>query len=134
MTDATTPTSRYPGERLGLPESGPGSIAGVGRRLIGLALDWGVALGASALFAGGSSLWTLAIWCAHTILGLLIFGASFGHLVCGMHLRRVNGEPAGFWRPIVRQIALALIIPGLVWDTDHRGGHDILAGTVLRLR
>ena len=39
----TTPArteSEYPGQRLGLPESGPGSVAGVGRRLGALVIDW----------------------------------------------------------------------------------------------
>lgn len=134
MSDARPQASTFPGERLGLPASGPGAVAGVGRRIIALCLDWAIAMGASALFAGGDSLWTMLIWIAHTILGLMLFGASIGHLLCGMHLRRVGGEAAGAWRPIVRQLALALIIPAIVWDTDHRGGHDILAGTVLRRR
>src|SRR5690606_19754564 len=30
----------YKGERLGLPESGPGSVAGFGRRFVALAIDW----------------------------------------------------------------------------------------------
>src|SRR5260370_3062339 len=30
----------YPGQQLGLPESGPGSVAGVGRRLRALLIDW----------------------------------------------------------------------------------------------
>ncbi len=30
----------YPGQQLGLPESGPGSVAGVGRRLGALLIDW----------------------------------------------------------------------------------------------
>ena len=32
--------SEYPGQRLGLPESGPGSVAGIGRRLGALVIDW----------------------------------------------------------------------------------------------
>ena len=34
----------YRGERLGLPEEGPGSIARPGRRLGALAVDWGLCL------------------------------------------------------------------------------------------
>lgn len=141
MTDPARPAPadaaderRYPGERLGLPPAGPGAIGGLGRRILGLCLDWAVAMGGSALLAGGDSLATMGIWLAHTILGLVVLGATLGHLAAGLHLRRVNGEAAGLWRPVVRQLALALIIPALVWDTDHRGGHDILAGTVLRRR
>ena len=35
----------YPGQRLGLPESGPGSIAGFGRRIAALLIDWFIAYG-----------------------------------------------------------------------------------------
>ena len=35
---------RYRGERLGLPEHGPGSIAGTGRRVAALTVDWLLAL------------------------------------------------------------------------------------------
>ena len=35
----------YPGQRLGLPEHGPGSIARFGRRLAALLIDWFIAYG-----------------------------------------------------------------------------------------
>ena len=31
---------RYPGNRLGLPADGPGSVAGWGRRVLALFVDW----------------------------------------------------------------------------------------------
>lgn len=130
----TAQDRRYPGERLGLPESGPGSIAGLGRRIGGLVVDWAIALGAGQLLAGGDPLATSGLFVVVTALPLLVFGSTIGHLLFGMHLRRVNGEAAGWWRPILRQALLALVIPAVVWDTDQRGGHDILAGTVLRRR
>ncbi|MGO4425639.1 RDD family protein, partial [Streptomyces sp. MCAF7] len=34
----------YRGEALGLPESGPGSITPIGRRLGALLIDWGLCL------------------------------------------------------------------------------------------
>ncbi|MGO9653847.1 MAG: RDD family protein, partial [Mycobacterium sp.] len=40
--------SAYPGERLGLPESGPGSLAPVGRRVAALTIDWLIAYGLAA--------------------------------------------------------------------------------------
>lgn len=130
--------NEYPGYRLGLPAEGPGSIGGFGRRVLGLIVDWTLATGASWLIAheAGTTmpLITTAAFVVITNLGLVIFGSTPGHLVAGLHLRRVDGSPAGFWRPIVRQLLLAIVMPALVWDTDHRGGHDIIAQTVLRRR
>src|SRR5689334_22272379 len=39
----------YPGERLGLPKDGPGSIARFGRRIAALIVDWLTCYGLSAL-------------------------------------------------------------------------------------
>ena len=35
----------YPGERLGMPSDGPGSLAGLGRRTAALMTDWLIAYG-----------------------------------------------------------------------------------------
>lgn len=44
----------YRGERLGLPEEGPGSVAPIGRRVGAIFLDWGMcALIAYGLLAQG---------------------------------------------------------------------------------
>ncbi|MFL1378996.1 transporter, partial [Nocardiopsis sp. frass4] len=46
---------RYRGNRLGLPEHGPDSVPGVGRRLTGLLLDWLLALAVSwGLYSAGA--------------------------------------------------------------------------------
>jgi hypothetical protein len=39
----------YPGETLGLPEHGSGSLANMGRRLAALLVDWLMAYGIAAL-------------------------------------------------------------------------------------
>ena len=39
----------YPGQPLGLPEHGPGSLARMGRRLVALLVDWLLAYGLAAL-------------------------------------------------------------------------------------
>ena len=43
--------SDYPGERLGLPAAGVGSVAGFGRRLAALTIDWFIGYGIAAMFA-----------------------------------------------------------------------------------
>ncbi|HXL61149.1 MAG TPA: RDD family protein, partial [Mycobacterium sp.] len=39
----------YPGQRLGLPQTGPRSLAGMGRRIAALFVDWFIAYGLAAL-------------------------------------------------------------------------------------
>jgi len=48
-----------------------------------------------------------------------------------MHVVPVGGGWVGPWRPIVRTVLLLLVVPALIWDSDQRGFHDKLAGTVL---
>ncbi|NLA66265.1 MAG: RDD family protein, partial [Leucobacter sp.] len=53
--------SDYPGERLGLPEEGSGSVGRIGRRFIAIAIDWALASLPAYLLVGGShpELWNL---------------------------------------------------------------------------
>lgn len=128
--------SQWPGERLGLPEDGSGSIARVGRRVIALFLDWGIALIPTYAFFGDApstvfSLITLTIFAVLQIVFIPTIGGSIGHRICGMRVVALNGEWVGLWRPVVRTLLLVLVIPVLVWDSDQRAFHDKIAGTVL---
>jgi uncharacterized RDD family membrane protein YckC len=62
---------------------------------------------------------------------LIPFGGSIGHLAMGMRVVNLQNRWAGAWRPIVRTLLLALLIPAVIWDADQRGLHDVFAGTVL---
>lgn len=127
--------SRWPGERLGLPVSGPGSVGRAGRRIAALAIDWAVALLIALLFAPYSSLlhsWlTLAIFAVMQVLFIPTIGGSVGHRLTGMRVVPTTGGWVGFWRPVVRTLLLVIVIPALIWDSDQRGFHDKVAGTVL---
>ena len=61
MTDAAAENS-YPGERLGLPSAGGGSIARPGRRIAALAIDWACAVIVSIAFFAYDSLATLVVF------------------------------------------------------------------------
>ncbi len=134
MTEQT-PRS-WPGERLGLPEDGPRSVARFGRRLGGIAIDWAIAYGLSWLFFrakdGTANPWiNLAVFAVLQVLFLLFFNASVGHLLLRMRVVPVRGGSLAPWRPLVRTVLLCLAIPALIWDRDQRGLHDRGAGTVL---
>jgi len=134
MTETTAP--RWPGERLGLPERGPRSVARPGRRIGALAIDWAaVSLISYGFFRTGEwqsdPLITLALFAAEQLVFLWLLGGSAGHLILGMRVVPVTGGWLGLWRPVVRTVLLCLAIPALIWNRDQRGWHDIAAGTVL---
>ncbi|WP_244971523.1 RDD family protein [Paramicrobacterium chengjingii] len=132
--------SEYPGERLGLPREGHGSIARFGRRLLGVIIDWAIA---SVIVSGAGvalpSLTAVAqnpatipvVFALLQILFIPTIGGSVGHRLCGMRLVPIVGGYIGLWRAIVRTLLLCLILPLLVWDSDQRGFHDKIAATVL---
>lgn len=121
----------WPGRRLGRPRSGPGSVAGVGRRLAGITVDWALALLVSAAFLGGDPWGTLGVFVLVQVLLVGTLGAAPGHALLGMRVERVGGGWAGPGRAAVRSFLLGLAVPALVWDRDQRGLHDRAAGTVL---
>lgn len=139
MTDAV---NTYPGERLGLPESGPRSIGRPGRRIGALAIDYFAAtVIATAFFdfnqfalpheAGITQFAPLMVFAAMQIIFIPTLGGSPGHRILGMRLVRMDGAWTGLWRPVVRTLLLLVVIPAVVWDPDQRGLHDKIAGTVL---
>ena len=130
MTDAMAENS-YPGERLGLPETGTGSIARPGRRIAALAIDWACAVVISIAFFSYDALATTAVFAIVQILFLPTLGGSPGHRLLGLRLQLAGGGWVGLWRPIVRTVLLCLVIPAVIWDADQRGFHDKAAGTVL---
>ncbi|WP_407665448.1 RDD family protein [Microbacterium sufflavum] len=139
MTDAV---NRYPGERLGLPESGTGSIARPGRRIGALVIDYAAATIIATGFlgfdqfalpseAGLTQFAPLLVFAVLQILFIPTAGGSPGHRILGMRLVRLDGAWIGLWRPVVRALLLLVVIPAVVWDADQRGLHDKAVGTVL---
>ncbi|MFJ2817916.1 RDD family protein [Streptomyces sp. NPDC091279] len=125
----------YRGERLGLPEEGPGSIARPGRRLGALAVDWGLCLLiAYGLVTDGydhsTGNWALLVFFVLGVLTVGTLGFTPGKRLFGL---RVVGEGTGRVHPgraVLRTVLLCVAVPALVWDRDGRGLHDRLARTV----
>lgn len=125
----------YRGERLGLPQAGPGSIAPVGRRLVALFVDWGFCLLiAYGLLSHGSARsadnWTFVIFGAVSVLTLATVGTTPGKRLLRLRVVRLNGGRAGVLPVLIRTVLLLLVVPAAVWDRDTRGLHDKAAGTV----
>ncbi len=130
---ASTPPD-WPGQRLGLPEAGARSVARLGRRIGALAIDWGIAVALSAAFFAYDSIVTLLLFVGLQMLFTIVINASIGHAVLGMRVVPMAGGLLGVWRPIVRALLIALVIPALLFDENQRGLHDRAAGTVLLRR
>ena len=126
----TSDAQSFPGERLGRPSSGTGSIARLGRRVGALFIDYGAAYLISGFFAW-DPLAILAIFALIQIAFLPTIQGSPGHRILGMRVVRLDGSWVGPWRPLVRTALLIVVIPAVIWDADHRGLHDKAAGTVL---
>lgn len=130
----TSGISRYPGERLGLPESGPGSIARAGRRILAIIIDWTIALLISNFAFGGDAWATLAIFAIEQILLVGTLGYSIGHRAMGIHVVKAGGGAPGPLAALVRSVLLCLVIPAVIFDPDHRGLHDKAMDTLLLRR
>lgn len=121
----------WPGKRLGLPESGPRSIARIGRRIAALVIDWACAVLISVAFFDYEPLATLAVFAVVQSIFLFLLNGSPGHLLLGMRVVPEQPGPLGIWRPFARTILLCLVIPPAIWDRDQRGLHDRLIRTML---
>lgn len=129
----------FAGQRLGLPELGPGSLVGMGRRLLAVTLDWLIAMGLAAL--AGSVYSTLAqhqavvleiVWLVLGAVSVRLFTFTPGQLALGIHVVSVDHrQHIGLGRSTIRVLLVALVIPALFTDGDGRGFQDRLTGTAV---
>lgn len=130
--------AKYPGERLGLPEHGPRSVATTGRKVAGLLIDWLICYGVSmlllALFPlpGGPGTVVGVVWAVVSIAAVWLFAATPGQTAMGLGVARVDAEaPVGLARAFFRVLLTVFIIPPLVTDMDARGLHDRVTQTAV---
>jgi uncharacterized RDD family membrane protein YckC len=125
----------YRGERLGLPEKGPGSIAPIGRRLIAIFIDWILCvLIAYGLIAhrdyNASNPWALAVFGGLSLLTLSLVGSTPGKRLMRLRVVRLDGGRLGPAAVLLRTVLLLIVVPAVVWDRDTRGMHDKAARAV----
>ena len=140
------PVDDAPGHALGLPASGPGSLAPMGRRLAALALDWFTALGLAGLgvtfglvrleeyLLGGD--WQTAasvIWLVLGIAAVRLFGFTPGQYACGLRVIPVDSADTGVGivRAVGRMLLIALVVPALFTDANGRGLQDRATATAV---
>ncbi|MEU7133957.1 RDD family protein [Streptomyces sp. NPDC046261] len=123
------------GERLGLPENGPGAIAPLGRRFGALAVDWALSmLIAYGFLAGGdpqrAGNWALLIFLVLSLLTVGTVGCTPGKRLFGLRVIGEDGARLSLPRVLLRSVLLLLVVPAVVWDRDTRGLHDRFARAV----
>ncbi|BBZ16078.1 RDD family protein [Mycolicibacterium gadium] len=137
--------NEYPGQRLGLPPSGPGSIAGFGRRIAALLIDWFIAYGLVGLLVavgvmnqqtflytplGSTSI--AVVWVVLGIVSVRLFGFTPGQLALGVRVASIDNRiHVGLGRATVRGILVFFVIPALFTDSDLRGYQDRFTGTAV---
>lgn len=120
------------GQRLGLPESGRGSVASFGRRIVALAIDWWLSLLIAAGLLRLRAEWALVVLAVEYVLLVPTLGMTVGMRLAGIGVANLVGDRLPRWPAVVvRTILLLLVIPAVVYDRDGRGVHDRAAGTVV---
>jgi hypothetical protein len=126
----------YPGERFGLPETGPGSVATLLRRGGQFLLD-SLLAGVVALiftYPAPPQNWSLLTWAILMVVPVAVIGATPAMALLGMRVVRLDRpESAGvglLWT-LVRTASVFFIVPALIMDRDSRGIHDRASRTVV---
>lgn len=138
----TSQTEPYPGERLGLPGSGPGSLATWYARMGALIADWAASMFVATAMFGPAVLtgydwraWmVLAVFAIESTLLSTLLGGSFGKLLARLAIVRLDGKPLGLLRALARALLVCLVIPAVVVGQDRRALVDVLLGTVVVTR
>lgn len=135
-------TQAWPGERLGLPENGPGSVAPRGVRLAALLVDLVLAALVTSLFVEVDvsrpevmqqfNYFSALVWFVLTAVMVGFFGFTPAKALFGIRVARLDGKPmVSPLRAIPRTLLTAVILPAAISDADGRGLHDKATGTVV---
>ncbi|HWG93042.1 MAG TPA: RDD family protein [Mycobacteriales bacterium] len=126
------------GVRLGLPAAGPGSVAGMGRRLGAYLVDSVVSALVAAVFIsdpvdGRRGLLTLGVFVLQYLLLGSLTGSTVGMRLLGLRMLHLPDpdRPPGLVPMAKRTALLVLLVPAVVYDRDNRGLHDLFARTAV---
>jgi uncharacterized RDD family membrane protein YckC len=141
LGEAGDANQAWPGERLGLPEAGPGSVAGRGVRLVAFLLDLVLMALVTSVFVEFDpsrpdvmqrfNYISVGVWFAITSVMVGLFGFTAGKALLGLRVVRLDGRPMVGIRAVPRTLLTGLLLPAALSDADSRGLHDKLLGTVV---
>lgn len=133
--DGRRSQQEWRGQRLGLPQDGPGSLATAGRRVLALLIDWLPCSILAQLLSRNPALTALVLFALLSVATISLFSGTPGHAALGIRVARVDGSEPGFGRAVIRTVLLCVVIPAVVWDADGRGLHDkVVDCMVIRTR
>lgn len=88
--------------------------------------------GSGVLTGGGWRAWmTLTVFFLQSTALSMTLGGSFGQLICRIAVIRLDRQPFGLGRAVLRAGLVSLALPPLVIGPDRRGLQDMAAGTVV---
>lgn len=131
--------SQFPGENLGLPAHGTGSVASTGRRALALCIDWFLSVIVCVMVWGAypmPSTHILCLWFIVCFLSVSLVNRTPGQILTGVFIASIvpgqEQQRIGVLRAFFRQVLLLpLLIPAFFQDSDGRGLHDRATGTIV---
>lgn len=135
MRASTPEHPGYPGANLGLPQAGRGAIAGMGRRLGAIFIDWllctFIVVALIRPPQAHVEYWTLAIFALQDFVLTGFIGLTIGKRLMGIRVVRLDGKMVGPLWALLRTLLLLAVVPPLLSDRDLRGLHDRAANTAV---
>jgi uncharacterized RDD family membrane protein YckC len=74
---------------------------------------------------------TLTVFLVESALLSWLVGGSFGQLICRLAVVRLDRNPLGIARAVLRAALVSLALPALVIGPDRRNLPDLTVGTVV---
>ncbi|HET7172744.1 MAG TPA: RDD family protein [Nocardioidaceae bacterium] len=113
-------------------------MAGWGRRIFALAVDWLLCLLVVSAFVGrdvwtgrGSEQWApLVVFFIEASLLTALVGGSAGQLATRIGVRRLSGGLVSPPQALIRTFLICLVIPPVIYNRDQRGLHDMAVGSI----
>ncbi len=113
-------------------------MAGWGRRVLALVIDWilsllvvGAFIGQDVWGGGGAAQWApLAVFATEAWILTTLLGGSAGQLLVGVVIRRTSGARLDAGRALLRTLLICLVIPPVVYNMDQQGLHDLAVDSI----
>ncbi|HVB43913.1 MAG TPA: RDD family protein [Streptosporangiaceae bacterium] len=125
----------YPGADLGRPATGHGAIAGSGRRIGAIFIDWilctFIVLALIRPSRASVEYWTLLVFGVQDYVLTALTGFTIGKRLLQIRVVRLDGKLVGLGWGLLRTVLLLLAVPALLVNRDLRGLHDRAANTAV---
>jgi uncharacterized RDD family membrane protein YckC len=125
----------YPGQDIGLPETGVGSVASLIRRIGAIFIDWllctFIVVALIRPNRADVEYWTLLVFAAQDFVLTALTGFTIGKRLLAIKVARLDGNVVGPLWAFLRTALLLTVLPPLLLNSDSRGLHDRASNTVV---